>query len=51
MNGVLRGNCCETCCNISKKYLSRVYQEEFFNKAHAFSEPLQQLLVNKRNSS
>ena len=42
---VLRGSCCETCRNI--RY-DGVYQEEFFKKT-LFSEPLQQLLINKSN--
>ena len=52
MSGVLRGNCCETCRNISinvKNTYEWIYQEEFFNRTDAFLERLQQLLINKMN--
>ena len=49
MSNILRGNCCETCCNIPKNTYDGVYQGEFFNKTDAFSKRLQQLLINKRN--
>ena len=42
MSGVLRGNCCENT-------YEGVYQEDFFNKADAFLERLQELLIKKRN--
>ena len=45
MGGVLRGNCSKTCRSIPQKK----YQEEVFNKTDAFSERLQQLLINKIN--
>ena len=41
MSGVLRGNFYEG--------FERVYQEELFNKRGAFSERLQQLLINEIN--
>ena len=51
MSGVLRGNCCETCRNIPQRKTPYewVYQEKFFNKTDAFSERLQQFLINKIN--
>ena len=50
ISGVLRDNCCETCetCRSSKNAYEGVYQEEFFKKADAFSERLQQLLMSKK---
>ena len=51
MNGVLRGNCCETCRNIPhKNTYEGVHQEEFSNKTDAFSKCLHNLFINKRNN-
>ena len=50
MSGVLQNNCCEFFRNIfQKNTFERVYEQEFINKVDAFLEPLQQLLMNKRN--
>ena len=47
-SGVLRGNCCETCCNISQKTPMNGLTKKNSLTRHAFSERLQQLLIIKR---
>ena len=45
MSGVLQGSCCETCGNILQKTPMKDFTK---NKTDAFSECLQQRLINKK---
>ena len=50
-SSVLRGNCCETCRNISQKTFIKKFTKKnsLANKTNAFLERRQQLVINKRN--
>ena len=49
MSGVFCGNCYENCRKIPQNHQCTGLPEVFYNKADAFSEGLQQLLINKIN--
>ena len=50
MSVVFRGNCCETCRNIPQKTpMNGLTKNNPLIRSYAFSECLQQHLINKRN--
>ena len=50
-SSVLRGNCCETCRNISQKTFIKKFTKKnsLANTTNAFLERGQQLVIHKRN--